>query len=421
MNLTNWVEEYHKLGAGPWTVASAPGRVDFLNTHQDYKGLPVIPVAINLHTYVFGKLWTRDVFRVRSLDLEALGEEATDTFPIIGGPVQERGWFGNYLRGVVNVLHKRGLAPRLKGIDVIIKSDIPIGSGLASSAALEVAFALLLNHVFNLGYDAKNLAEIAYHAETQEVGVPCGRLDQYGVAFGGIVKLECRPPYNVEPLPFTDLTFAIIDSGIRHSTGDIHPFRQDDINRGLMALMESKAVPRGLKARLGYRYDQPLWEKVSEQDVSPYLSTMDERSAKRILFTLKMHESTETALDLLRLKTPRRERVVNTLGEKVWEAIMTKPENKRVYWALGEVMNWQHILLRDFYDVSLPELERIREAAIEAGAYGVKISGAGMGGSLIALVNNPEAGYKILEDASATGAKRGWVSGVGKGASIIHT
>ena len=169
-------------------IVSSPARADFLNTHQDYKGLPVVPVGINLRLRIFAKITEKKIFTVRSLDLEKYNEPVIDTFEIRQNEMLRGKFFGNYFRGVVNVLAKRGAAKRLCGMDVAVKSEIPIGSGLASSAAVEVAFVKLLDYACNLGFTEKDLAEIAYAAENQEMGIPCGRLDQYGVAFGGIIK-----------------------------------------------------------------------------------------------------------------------------------------------------------------------------------------------------------------------------------------
>jgi len=400
------------FGEGPWTIASAPGRADFLNTHQDYKGLPVVPVGIDLRTFIFAKVLNGSIFKIRSLNLEELKEPYMDTFRVGKNEMFRKGWFGNYFRGIINVLVERGQAHKLEGLDVIIKSQIPVGSGLASSAALEIVFLKLVNHLFNLGYTNKDLAEVAYLAETKEVGVPCGRLDQYGSVFGGIIKLECRYPYNVEELPFTDLIFALIDSGIRHATKDIHPVRQEEINNGLKTLMESKKVSAKLEAKLGYQYDEPLWEKISEEEITPYLSLLDEKARKRFLYTLKTQKLTEFALRILRHE------IIEHMDIDLAETIMHKPLRERNCWILGKIMNQQHELLRDLYEVSLPELEKIREAAIEAGAYGVKISGAGLGGSLIALVKDSNTGYKVLDASLYAGAKQGWISKVAPGAKI---
>ncbi|MEM2749363.1 MAG: galactokinase family protein [Candidatus Bathyarchaeia archaeon] len=402
-------------------IVSSPGRADFLNTHQDYKGLPVVPVAINLRLYISAKLSGDKTFNVRSVDLERLGEPCMDSFDVGVNDMLGGRFFGNYLRGVVNVLVKKGFGDKIRGMDLTVRSEIPIGSGLASSAALEVAFTELLNHAFNLGLSRKDVAEISFAAENVEVGIPCGRLDQYGSAFGGIIKLDCRPPYDVEPLPFRDLTFAIIDSGIRHSTGEIHPRRQMEINAGLETLMKSNAVPRELKAKLGYRFDQPRWEDIGEEEIQDYLSILSEPSRKRILFTLRMHRLTMVALRVLRFEGVTAEDLISNLGEESWRRVQKGPSEEFSYRILGEIMNAQHALLRDLYDVSLPEIEHICDAALNAGAYGAKLSGAGMGGSIIALVKNREIGERVIDACLSEGARGGWVSEVGEGVRIEKT
>ena len=151
---------------------SSPGRADFLNTHQDYKGLPVVPVAINLRMHFTAEPSENDIFTITSLDLQKLGERSTDSFRVGVNGMLEGKFFGNYLRGVVNVLVKQGLAEKLRGMKVAIKSEIPVGSGLSSSAALEVGFAELLNHAYGLGLSRHDLAEVAFAAENKEARIP---------------------------------------------------------------------------------------------------------------------------------------------------------------------------------------------------------------------------------------------------------
>ncbi len=399
-------------------VVSSPGRADFLNTHQDYKGLPVVPVAINLRMHFTAEPTKDETFTIVSLDLQKLNERFTDSFKIGINEMLEGRFFGNYFRGIVNVLVKQGLAEKLRGMNVTIRSEIPVGSGLSSSAALEVGFAELLNHVCRLGLTKHDLAEVAFAAENQEAGIPCGRLDQYGVTFGGIIKLECVPPYNVEPLPFKDLTFAIVDSGIRHSTADIHPKRQDDINRGLRALMESPLVPEALKRNLGYTFNEPKWRKISEDEIKDCLSVLDDNARSRILFTLRMQKSTEFALKVLRYEKIGGSEAGLYFGEERWKVPKKEASSELNYRILGAVMNDQQTLLRDLYDVSLPKLEDICQHALNAGAYGAKISGAGLGGSIIALVKNGEDGRKVIDACLCVGAKNGWVSKVGEGVKV---
>ncbi|HIE14750.1 TPA: GHMP kinase [Candidatus Bathyarchaeota archaeon] len=401
-------------------VASAPGRADFLNTHQDYKGLPVVPAAINLRARIFAKPTGTKLFKIRAPDLEEYGEESFDSFEIKkeSVPLMEEGFFGNYFRAVVNVLLRKGFTEELSGVDATIKSEIPIGSGLASSAAIEVAFTTLINRLCSLGLNKREIAEVSFEAENVEMGIPCGRLDQYGVSFGDIIKLECRPPYRVELLPFKDLTFVIIDSGIRHSTGDIHPKRQDELERGLKVLMDSSVVPPSLKDKLGYRYFQPIWEKIGEDELKPYMSLLDDEACRRILFTIKMQRLTEFALKVLKFEELDRWEILRNIGSEGWKKVKQSLAKERAHLILGFVMNEQHTLLRDYYDLSTPELEEICRVAIEAGAYGAKISGAGLGGSIIALVKDLGVGRRVVEEALRSGAKKGWVSTLGDGAKI---
>jgi galactokinase len=399
-------------------VVSAPARADFLNTHQDYKGLPVVPVGLDLRIFLTARPMDGNTITVRSEDLQKYDEHSTDSFQVGENEILEKGFFGNYFRGALNVIVERETKHRIGGLEISVRSDIPIGSGLASSAALTVAFVALLSHQFRLGYDRRKLAEIAYIAESERVGTRCGRLDQYGVSFGGVIKLNCKPPYRVDRLSFTNLTFAVADSGIRHSTQDVHTKRQLEINRGLKALMHSKNLPRRLRARLGYTYDQPDWHKLSEKMLEQFLSTLDDEAKKRILFTIRMNRSTDFALKILKNKRISEREIISTLGSDVGDRIKKATKHERDYLALGEVMNEQHALLRDLYEVSIPKIENMCSAALAAGAYGAKLSGAGMGGSIIALVKDKKMGRKVLDVCLSAGAKNGWVSRVGEGVRV---
>ena len=383
-------EAIQKVMRKAFLVSSAPGRADFLNTHQDYKGLPVIPVALNLRTFMFAVGRISGAFRIVSLNLREEGEPYEDYFEVDRLSLRPGKWFGNYFRSVV--LAFEDIADIRQGLEVYVYSEVPVASGMASSAALEVSFAKLLDEFYGTGLKRDELAELCYVAENRIMGIPCGRLDQYGSAFGKAILLYPRPPVRVEELPMEDVTFVVVDSGIRHSVADIHPKRQEDINRGLRALMESPEVPESLKEKLGCRFDEPRWEEITLDEVEPYLKLMDERAAKRIVYTIKANESTMRAVDLIKRGNVR-------------ENLAT----------LGEIMNEQHELMRNLYDLSLPQLEHIRDSMLRAGALGVKISGAGLGGCLIALVRDREEGARVLEGALASGAIRGWILEIDEG------
>lgn len=369
-------------------LSSAPGRVDFLNTHQDYKGLPVVPAAVNLRTFI-AVLEPCERFEIESWNLREEGSPHRDVFPASSPPLLHKGWWGNYLRAVVRAVEERVGRPLKSGFRAVVSSEVPVGSGLSSSAALEVAFAKALDHYFNLGLSPEELAEVAFQAENRIAGIPCGRLDQYASAIGGAILLYPKPPVRVQRLEARWLRFTVADSGIRHSVADIHPVRQAEINRGLKALMENPGVPASLKAKLGWRFDEPAWEDLSLRELEPYLGALDEAARRRILFTLLTHSSTLRAVRALREGDFR---------------------------ALAEEVNRQHELLRDLYEVSLPELERLRDAMLGAGALAVKISGAGMGGSLVALAPGRER--EVLQASLEAGASRAWALSVDEGARI---
>ncbi|MEM1667134.1 MAG: galactokinase family protein [Thermofilaceae archaeon] len=388
----------------PIKAASAPGRADFLNTHQDYKGLPVVPIAVNLRTYAVALRELPDHFEVVSLNLKRDGRPHLDRFPL-NPQLRGGGWFGDYLRACVIALRRAGFGID-RGLSVVIDSDVPAGGGLGSSAALEVAFLKLLDAFFGFGLSRKELAELAFRAENEIMGIPCGRLDQYGSSYGRAILLNTRPPYEVKELPLQGIKMVVADSGIKHRVAAIHPVRQAEIERGLAQLLSLTELPDDLRRSLGKRYWEPLWENLDLQRLEPYLRKIDPKAADRIRFTILMHESTLLALRLI-------ER--GALSAEDLERAGVKPAAGGFLEALGAILNRQHELLRDLYEVSLPELERIRDAMLHAGAYGVKISGAGLGGALIALTDE-ERGAEIAKAALRAGARRAWLVEIDEGA-----
>ncbi len=378
----------------PVLVSSAPGRVDFLNTHQDYKGLPVVPIAVNLRTYV-AVLEESALFEVESLNLREEGQEYRDRF----GPEPQLlpgRWWGNYLRSCVIALEKKAGVKLSKGFKALIYSEVPIGSGLSSSAALEVAFLKALDAFFNLGLSTQELAETAFYAENAVAGIPCGRLDQYASAFGGAILLYPRPPVRVEPLNIGSLDFVVVDSGIRHSVADIHPRRQSEINQALHMLLSFQDLPPALREKLAPDYSKARWEEITFDEVEPFLGRLPDRLAKRVAFTILMHESTMRAVNLIKSGSLSKE-------------------------LLAREVNIQHELLRDYYEVSLPELEELRRAMMSSGALAVKISGAGLGGALFALTGEEEEEkIKVIDAALKAGARKGWSLKPDQGAKLEY-
>ncbi len=416
VTLEKAIEELRSISGRCDLAVSAPGRLDFLNTHQDYKGLPVVSVGVNLRMYMAGSIRADERIRIISLNLRDEGVEYVDEFPSDKPELRGHRWFGDYFRAIVKALRSRGI--EVRGLDVVVNSEVAVAAGLASSAAVEVTFLGLLNEVFDLGLSRKDIAEISYTAEHDIMKIPCGRLDQYGCVFGGILVIYCRPPYDVEEI-VKEYNFVVLDSGIRHATADVHPRRQSEIDEGLKILMEDPDVPEDIKKKLGYRYFEPKWEELREDELMPYLDKLPPKSRDRILFTLRVHESTMMALSMLKGEIYTIEEAHQFMRGVSKDAIELAKDAEKKWGSelaiIGLVMNYQHEMLRDLYEVSLPELERIRDAALQAGALGVKISGAGLGGSLIALVPSEKAGDKVLRAGIKAGARRGWVVKIDEG------
>lgn len=388
--------------------SSAPARVDFLNTHQDYKMLPVVPVAIEKRTFIVcSRISEPDTVRVKSLSLEREGVDSEDVFQSSRVKLREGKWFGNYFRSM-HMLMSRKYGEINTSLAIYVDSEIPIASGLASSAALHVSLAAMYMKLLNLNLSKMELAELAYEAEHDIMGIPCGRLDQYASSYGGVIKIEFKPVLSIEEFNGKGISFLVADSGIRHSTAEIHPIRQNELNTAIKILRETR-IPEALRKILSGDYASVEWRFLKEEDLENYLNVLPRKLADRILFTLRMQKTTEIALEILKYRRVRKNDL-DKLGLKPTEDWLE---------ALGEIVNVQHVFLRDLYEVSHPKLEKMRDAALEAGALGVKISGAGMGGSLLALVKEDEDTSRVERAFMDAGATNVFTTGVGEGVSSI--
>ncbi len=388
----------------PLVISSAPGRVDFLNTHQDYKGLPVIPIAVDKRVYFVATRSIRDRFIVTSINLDRKGEFYLDDLVPRGRD------FVDYLKACISVLVNTRLLRLDHGYEVVIGGDIPIGGGLGSSGALEVAFIKLLSYLYGLNIDQIDIAEYAFKAENEIMKIPCGRLDQYASAIGGTILLKPAYPPSIEKLNPPPLELVVIDSGVKHSTASIHPTRQSEINQAIREL-KLMDIPDSLREKLGDSYDSAKWDELSEPELSKYISKISRKPADRLLFTVRMNELTKIAVKILKnesLGISDRKRLKD-LG-----IASSDPQE-----ALCSIVNKQHELLRDLYEVSTPEIERIRDTILERGAEAAKISGAGLGGCIIALVKRSRI-KDVIDGAIEAGAKSAYHVKVDEGAKIEH-
>lgn len=328
-------EEFEaKFGYAPAGVWSAPGRVNIIGEHTDYNEGFVLPIAINRATYAAIALRDDNTARVAS----TFSNEVVElTIEQLG---QAQGWSA-YPLGVAHVLGAS------KGFDLFIDSDVPVGAGLSSSAAIECAIALGLDELLGLGNDRRALARAGQRAENEVVGAPTGIMDQSASLLGKVdhaVFLDCQSlaVENVE-LGFAaaGLELVIIDTRVAHR-----------LNDG------------------GYASRRAACEAASEAFKVPSLRHLTPSSL-------------ENGRDLIDEVTYRRARHIVTENDRVQAFVAALKLSD--FARCGELMVQSHISMRDDFEISVDELDTAVETSMRHGAVGARMTGGGFGGAAIAL------------------------------------
>ena len=338
--LAGFKTRYDYPAAGLW---SAPGRVNLIGEHTDYNEGYVLPFAIDRRTIVALAPREDRLIRVASSFAEETVELGLDELV----PENLHDWSA-YPLGVAWALGQLG-APldAVTGFDAYIVSDVPIGAGLSSSAAIESAVAVALNDLWRLGLDQRALARAGQLAENRVVGAPTGIMDQSASLFGSpdaAVFLDCRTLVSeVIPLGFdsVNLDLLIIDTRVSHahSTGGY--------------------ASRRASCEVGAR----LMGVSSLRDLT--LNDLDR------------------AADVLDDETFRRVRHIVTENQRVLDTVQTLREQGPAQ--IGAVLDASHLSMRDDFEISVPELDLAVETARAAGAIGARMTGGGFGGAAIAL------------------------------------
>ncbi|GAA1701705.1 galactokinase [Microcella alkalica] len=332
------------FGREPEGLWSAPGRVNLIGEHTDYNEGFVLPFAIDRRTVVAVGLRDDRVVRVAS----TIADEVVEIDLADLSPAVLNGWPA-YPLGVVWALGEFGAdLTAVPGLDLFIDSDVPLGAGLSSSAAIESAVALALNDVWQLGLDRRTLARVGQRAENVAVGAPTGIMDQSASLLGQVdhaVFLDCRSLESelvLLGLSEAELAILVIDTGVKHShaTGG-YGERRAACERGAAALGAS-----------------------SLRDV-----TVDDLPR---------------AQELLDDVTFRRVRHVVTENQRVLDTVEMLRSEGAV--AVGDLLDASHQSMRDDFEISVPELDLAVETAVQAGALGARMTGGGFGGAAIALV-----------------------------------
>lgn len=363
-------------------MARAPGRVNIIGEHTDYNGGLVFPIAIDRYVYVaFSTIFERRV-EVYSVDLDERGEFW------LGEPADpnQSGWYA-YVRGVAWALEDAGY--NLPGMVAAIGGNIPIGAGLSSSAALEVAVALALSDSLDKKPSKLEIALLCRKAENEFVGVNCGIMDQYTAVFaetGNAILLDCdQLKHELVPFP-PDLQVIVCDTGVkRELSSSSYNQRRVECEQALDTLR---------------RHLRPVTNisRLSLEELPEIEKLLPPEQFKRV-----RHVVTENARVL------------------AFAQALTAGQLDTA----GALMLESHSSLRDDFQVSSPELDAMVEAAGRVdGTVGSRMTGAGFGGCTVSLVR-PEASQEFCEKvpklyAEATGGSPSlWICNPAAGATVL--
>ena len=333
-----------QFGRAPAVVVRAPGRVNLLGAHVDYNEGWVLPAAINRAAWVAAAPNDDDNVSVAAVDF---GERETFSLAGVADRPATTTWL-DYARGVAWVLQEAG--HHLPGIDVVLTSDVPIGAGVSSSAAVEMAFVTAWEALAGLTLSGLEKAQIGRRAENEYLGVASGIMDQFASVHGAhdhLILLDCRTlAYELIPLP-PGLAILVADSGIRRELANSN---YNERRR------QCEAAVAGLRPYLpGIR---------ALRDVSPE----------------------EFALYAHRLEPVLRRRaqhVVEECGRVLAGAVALRAGDVV---AFGRAIRRSHASSRDLYEVSIPELDVLAAIAWQTpGCYGARLTGAGFGGCVAVL------------------------------------
>ena len=345
---TQLLEDFRARFGSPATLYRAPGRVNLIGEHTDYNDGFVLPAAIEFYCWVAA---ARRSDRTLVIHSENFNETVEANLESISVP--EKKHWSNYPLGVAWALE--GAGKRLRGANILISGDVPLGAGLSSSAAIEIAVGFALLHQSGHPIDRIALAKLCQKAENEFVGARVGIMDQFVSCFGRAshaLMLDCRSlEFALVKLP-PGFQLVICNTMVKHevATGEYN-VRRAECEEGLRALRTVLPEIRALR------------------DVT--------------LAQLEKHQ------ELLDPKVYARCRHVVMENARVQSAM--RAFESRDIRALGPLMRDSHYSLRDDYEVSCPELDLMTEIAVaQRGVIGARMTGGGFGGCTVNLVESAD-------------------------------
>ena len=347
-HLTTYLDQLPADSAA-WTLhLRSPGRINLIGEHIDYTGGLVMPASIDKAIYFVARPLTTPEWRLHAVDL---GEQRTVSLPLTG-PTGEL-WV-DYLTGIGVQYQDQGQF--LPGLEVVFGGDLPSGSGVSSSAALEGGMAFLLNELLRTGLSRPELAQLCKRSSNTFLNIPSGIMDQFaslnGLASGPIVlnchTLEFEPVKNA----LTDHTLLLINSMVSHDLSDgAYAERVAECQRALEAIQRQSPQVSHLSAATLAQL-----EAVRRQ--------IDEVAFRRAQYVIEENERVRSAIIALEAGSSHE---------------------------LGRLLNATHAGLRDEYAVSCEELDFLQRAATAFdGVAGARMMGGGFGGCTLNLVREKD-------------------------------
>lgn len=348
----------------------APGRVNLIGEHTDYNGGHVFPCALTIGTYGCARKRDDRKLRFYSVNFRHLGvlESSIDDFNYN----KRLGWI-NYPMGVMWAMKKRGKEMDC-GMDIMVFGTIPNGSGLSSSASIEVLTGYMLNDLFGFGFSNEDLALIGQYSENNYNGVNCGIMDQFAIAMGkkdnAIFLDTATLDYEYAPIKLDDAKIVIACTNKRRGLADSKYNERRSQCEQALADLQTKLDIKSLG-----ELDEETFEKNKELIKDP----VNRRRAKHAVY--------------------ENQRTIKAVAALKADDIET----------FGRLMNQSHKSLRDDYEVTGRELDALVEAAWrQEGVIGSRMTGAGFGGCTVSIVKNNAVDRFIDEVGLAYKARIGY-------------
>lgn len=349
----------------------APGRVNLIGEHTDYNDGFVMPLAIDRDTVVAAAERHDGIVAIYSTNLE---EAATIDLGV--NRSSSRGHWSSYVEGVIRLMIQAGA--RIKGADLLVRSDVPEGAGLSSSAALELSTAICFASLFDADIPKTQLALISQKAEHQYAGTKCGIMDQYISAHGEkgqALLIDCRDlTFERIPADIPETNWVVIDTKVKHSLASSEYNRRREECEEAVSLLGKHRM--GIKAL----------RDVTSEELRTIGGDLPPTIMKRAMHVITENERTLEAASALR---------------------------KQDAAGVGTLMFESHRSLRHDYQVTSPELDFLVDAAAQyEGCYGSRMTGGGFGGCTISLVAQDRA------EAFADHLLKGYKQKFGQGGEI---